>query len=230
MTIIPIQFFGWGDVCYTQTLVYIIAKGSPVLWPVEPSMVEAFNRAYPTITFFDRTKINIDYKRRDDYIQDGMHFLPLRFADQILKLPYTQCMSSKYRMYDMEYSIWRQQAMWVRDRKKEEELFILYGCDKGSYNLVNKFFGTHSQMQVPIIVNNGLPCIEMRTIPGYSLFDYAKIVENATEIHVVNSAIFFMLELLDLKAKQPNLYRRHPIEQDFRNIDYLFTKDYILHI
>jgi hypothetical protein len=230
MTIVVLQFFGAGDVIYEQTLVRYLAKGSPIIWPVEPHMVEGFNRAYPDISFVDRTKFNIDYERKDDYIEDGIRYLPLRWADQILQVTYRFCMKSKYDMYGLDFMIWKQQATWIRDRKKEEELYLSFGCDKGEYNLVNTFFGTFSQLQVPIKIDNNLPSVEMRTIPGYSLFDWAKIIENATEIHVVNSAILFLFELLTLKAKQPHLYRRHPIEVDFRNVDYLFTKDYVLHM
>ena len=230
MTTIPIQFFGAGDVIFEQTLVRYLAKNTQIIWPVEPHMVEGFNRAYPDIAFVDRTKFNIDYERKDDYIQYSIRYLPLRWADQILKVPYRKCMSAKYELYGMDYNLWRQQAMWVRDREKEEELFQLLGCANTEYNLVNTFFGTNSQMQVLIAPVNGLKNIEMKTISGYSLFDWAKVIENATEIHVVNSAILFLLELLNLKAKRPNLYRRAPIETDFRNVDYLFTKDYILHM
>lgn len=230
MTICPIQWFGLGDVVFEQTVVRKIAgPDNAILWPVHPKFVEGLNRAYPDIAFVDYTKFNIDYNRRDDYTQDGIRYLPLRFADQLMNLPYSCCMSAKYQYYGMDYKSWRHQAVWIRDRKKENELYSLV-VNHSEYNLVNTYFGSDSQLQVSVGINNGLPNVEMKTIEGFSLFDWAKIIENASNIAVVNSSIMFLLELLELKAKEIHLFARKPIENDFKNVDYLFTKDYILHI
>ncbi len=227
MKICVIQFFGAGDVIWEQTLVHLLSKGHPVIWPVEPHFVEGFNRAYPHITFVDRTKFNIDYNCAEDYVKDGIRYLPLRFTDSIMKVPYKFCMESKYRCYDMDWRIWKQQAMWYRDRKKESELFTELGLKEGQeYTLVNRFFGSNSQLIAPISERG----IEMCSMPGYSLFDWALILERATNIFTVSTSIIFLLELLELKAKEIHLFPRKPIEQNFENVDYILQKHkYILH-
>lgn len=229
MILVPIQFFGIGDIIFTNTLVRnLMEAGDKILWPVKSHFVEGLNRAYRDVIFVPYQSIDIDYNCQDDYEKDDFRFIPLRWAEIVLKVPYSQCMRAKYDWYDMDYRTWKDKAMWHRDIPKENLLFKALGCDKGPYNLINIFFGTNSQLKGNIQLDNGLPNIEMRTIPGFSLFDWAKVIENATDIHVVNSSILYIMELLELKCKQPTLYVRKPIEKDFTTTDYLFTKDYKL--
>lgn len=228
MKYIIIQYFGTGDVIWSQTLVHNLAKGGLIIWPVEPSMVEGLNRAYPLVFFVDRTQFNIDYNNREDYVKDGVRYVPLRWADTNAKVPYRECMMEKYRTHNMDYHIWKQQAMWVRDREKENSLYKHLGLHDGEeYTLVNRFFGTHSQLISPIEERG----VEMCTIPGYSIFDWAKVICNASQIHTVSTSILFMLELLELKAPEIHLYRRAPMESDFSTIEYILQKHkYILHL
>lgn len=231
MIIVPIQRWGIGDIIYEQTVVRKVANGNSILWPVEPHFVDGLSRAYPDITFSDGSKMDIDFERRDDYVQNAMRFLPLRWADSIMKVPYTACMASKYSLYHQDYRIWKERAMWHRDTVKEDELFEVLGCNNGPYNLINRFFGSDSQLQVTINVNNECQNIEMKTIQGFSLFDYAKVMENADNLHLVSSSTIYLTEQLELKAKEVHLYCRRPIEYNFANIDYLLEKHkYVFHL
>jgi hypothetical protein len=221
------QFFGLGDCLYEQTVVRRVANGNPIIWPVEPFFVEGLSSAFPDIYWVDRTKYLANYNSKEDYVKDGIRYLPMRFADQILKLPYDRCMAAKYQLYHMDYREWKEQAMWHRDEEKEDKLFKQLGLQEGQeYTLINRFFGTNSQLVAPI-PDNG---VEMGTIEGYSLFDWGKVIQNATIIKTVSTSLLFILEILDLKAKEIHLFPRKPIEQDFRNVEYLFTKNYQLHL
>jgi hypothetical protein len=93
---------------------------------------------------------------------------------------------------------------------------------------VNKYFGSFSQLEADIQANTDLPIIEMRTIPGYSLFDWAAVIEKADQVHTVSTSIIYILEQLELGQKPIHLYLRKPIEQDFRNVDYILTSNYYL--
>lgn len=235
-TFIPNQFFGLGDIIWCQTLVKELAQGNPILWPVLPHFVEGLNRAYPDITFVDYKSLPLDYENRNQYHTtiDGIGeaiVLPLRWADTLLKVPYTQCMSSKYAMYGMDWQRWKEHAMWKRNEQQEDYLYwALKPPVSDNYNLVNCIFGSDSQLQVPIEVPNKLRDIRMQTYQGVSLFDWAKLLEQATEIHTVSTSIIYILELLDLQAPGVHLYPRRPHEHDFRNIDYILQKHkYIRH-
>lgn len=193
-----------------------------------PHFVEGLNRAYTRITFVDYRMLNIDYNTKKDVVVNSMRLLPIRWADQILGKPYRDVMRAKYDLYGMDWKEWKRFALPIRYMDKEKELAEKVGA-VGEYNLINNYFGSDSKFNAQIEINNGLPNVNMQTFPGYSLFDWASIVENATNIHVASSSILYLLELLHLKAKEVHLYARKPIEPHFDNVSYLFTKEYILH-
>ena len=228
MIIYPLQAFGIGDVIFTQTLVRKIANGRKILWGVDIHFVEGLNKAYPDIMFVDKNAMNINYDRKDDYILNGMRILPIRWANEILQVPYTQCMSSKYALYKQDWKTWTKQAMWKRDTAREDELFEKLGLVEGeSYKLINRFFGSSSQ-HVAGIDHRGT---EMCQMQGFSLFDWAKVIENATEIHSVSTSIIYLLELLSLKSKEVHLYLRLPICSHFNDVSYILERqNYFLHV
>lgn len=232
MVIVPNQFFGLGDIIFEQTLMRdYLRPCDKILWPVERQFIEGLNRAYPWITFRDRRHINIDYDRKDEYIVNDMKVLPLRWADSLMNVPYSDCMKSKYMLYGMDWTKWKEKSGWLRDMKREQDLWYLLGIHSGRpYNLLNTTFGSESQLNIPIVINNGLPTVHMRTIEGFSLFDWAMVIQEAAHIHTVSTSIIYLLEILPLRAKTVNIYPRKPIEQDLRNVAYLLTShDYIIH-
>lgn len=228
MIIYPLQAFGMGDVIFTQTLVRKLARlGDKILWGVESHFVDGLNRAYPDILFIDKSLINVDYNRRDDYVINGMRVLPIRWSDVNLKVPYTQCMSAKYESFGQKFETWRELAMWKRDAVKEDRLFQQLGLQGLEYTFVNRFFGSNSQFAAQINVKG----VEMCTLPGYSLFDWIRVIENASEIHTVSSSIIYLLELIVVKAHEVHLYMRKPIEHNFDNVIYLLkNQNYKLHV
>ncbi len=232
--IVPIQQWGIGDIIFEMTLVKSFKDS--IWWPVNKQFVEGLQRAYPDVWFMDAADSTVrasgyDDNRKEEYWLSAMRFLPLRWADVMLNLPYTMCMQAKYLMYSLDWQDWKRDAMFKRYPVKENELQAFLGIADGlPYNLVNRYFRSNNSGKADILPYNGLRNVEMRTIPGFSLFDWAGIIENATEIHTVSTSIIYILELLELKAKEIHLYKRLPDENDFKNIDYLLTShDYILH-
>ena len=66
--------------------------------------------------------------------------------------------------------------------------------------------------------------MDMRNIDGFSLYDWAMVIEGAKEIHTVSTSILYILELLKVKPVV-NLYKRFPDEKDHRNYDYLLKNN-----
>jgi hypothetical protein len=230
MTVLPLQYFGIGDVIFSMTLIKRIANGNKIVWGVMPAFVEGLNRAYPDVTFVDWTKLGIDYNTKQHkeiyHAEYGKcTIIPIRWADSIMKVGYEQWMRSKYDMYGMDYREWKKHAMWVRDEAKESELSKLVGNGNA---LVNDTFGSDCKLKsnVPHIPN----AIKMRAIDGYSLFDWAGIIQKATQIHTVNTSIIYLLEQLELNATDVHLYQRAIKSQTHKGVDYLINKhNYIYH-
>ena len=115
---------------------------------------------------------------------------------------------------------------WKRNNIKENELFEKL-IKKEKYILVNSFF---SGGEVDIIPNNpqNYQIVYMKKEKGYTLLDWAKIIENATEIHTVSTSNLFLIETLPIKAENVFLYLRKPNEKDFDGISEFVNKKFIL--
>ena len=231
MIIAPLQSWGLGDIIYCQTLANDwLKQGHKVVWGVKDVFVEGLQRAYPNITFVDWKTLPIDYNRQDEHDCGIYRVIPLRWNVEILGVPYSQCMSSKYSLFGEDWTRWREHAMWQRTPEKESELLQLLGIAPGDkYNLISDTYGSDMKLKVPITVNNNYKNVYLKHIPGFSLFDWAPVFEYATTIHVVSSSNIYLMEMLDLKAEEVKLYLRRPIESNHDNYSYILQRhNYIL--
>lgn len=229
MTIVPIQPFGLGDHIFTQSLVKQIAGDNDILYPVLPQFVEGLSRAYPNVKFMDWRSVSVNFEVRHEQLIGEYRTLPIRFADQLLNTPYYNCMRAKYDLFGLDFNTWRD-VMFKRDVNREIELRNEVGAI-GEYNLISCFYGSGSQFKSQIEPDNGLPNIYMSSLQGYSLFDYSTLIENATNIYSVSSSIVYLLEILSLKASEIHLYGRHHERSTWhKNIEYILTKDYTIHM
>lgn len=199
------------------------AFGYPITWGVEPTFLKGLQEAYPDINFVSSHHINIDYNRRDEHWIGNTQVIPIRWADTILKVPYSQCMRAKYDMYGLDYNIWKQDATFEMKDKGLKQLLNI----NEPYNIINEMFQSDLKGNKPIQVNNGARNIYIKYLDGISLFDWAYLLKDAVEIHAVSSSILYILELLPL-TNPLHLYPR-PTDPNYSQVDYLFTKNYILH-
>lgn len=229
MIIAPLQFFGAGDAIFCQTLANDwIAQGHEVVWGIQPEWGDDFNRAYPQVKFVDYRTLPIDYNRQDEHDSNGYRVIPLRWSVEIMKTSYVDCMKTKYSMFNQHYMRWKEGAMWQRTEERERALFDKLGLNIGeSYVVINETYQSDHKGHKTIIPDVKARVIKMRTIAGFSMFDWALVLERAKEIHTVSTSLFYMLEMLDLR--QPiHLYPRNT-DPRFDHIKYLFTKPYVLH-
>ena len=225
------QYFGLGDILFCIPIArHYIAKGHKVVWAVNGNFVD-LNKHFPDITFIDTTLLNVNHEVKTEQQLNGARVIPLRWSDQIMKRPFKEVMRNKYDMLGLDWRMWRK-CEWVRDTANEEKLFSeVLGLKKGEkYNLINTRFRTNESGHIKIDVKNNYRNVEMRTIDGYTLLDWGKVIENATTIHTVSTSINYVIELLTTKAEQIHLYVRKPDERDFSFIDYLLTKNYVRHL
>lgn len=210
----PIQAFGMGDIIFAQTLVRRIAQGRNIVWGVWPEYIWQLKRAYPDIEWVNWKDLDINYNCQEDVILDDKRLLPIRWSAEYMGVPYANVMSSKYGMYGMDFKEWKQEAMWVRDMKKERQLCKELGVSvKDEFTLICPNFSNGS-ISVPV---NG---IVMRNIDGYSMFDWAGVILRAKGIHAVSTATLFMFQLLGIMGKV-TLYPRLPAEKTLKNIEEL---------
>lgn len=226
------QFFGIGDVlfCIEIARKYIRA-GHKVVWAIEPHYLN-IAKHFPEINFMDKNLLDIDYSNRKQVDGDGYTIIPLRFSDSIMKVPYKDCMKSKYLMFNMDWKEWRKlENSWVRDSKSEDKLFELLGIKPNErYCVVNMQFTNGGGKSIHLPLNRDMKTVEMSMIPGFSLLDWAKVLEYASEIHTVSTSIIYLLEMINSRATNIHIYKRKPIEKNHDNYSYILTNrhNYIL--
>lgn len=231
------QRFGLGDILFLVPLIRKWqANGDKVLWPVVKEYLN-IQRNFPDIEFCDATKLHINYDNRNRHQWKEYTVEPLCWSD-LYKGPPANCMRAKYDLYNEDFMMWKE-LYWERSYEREMLLFheVVYPHFKTNlepgfqYNLISDRWGGLAQGQyvVPIKVDNGLPNVYLKYVEGFNLLDWAAVIENATYIHTVGSSINYMMEVLDLKAKEVHLYKRAPRERHFLYYSYLLTKSYIYH-
>lgn len=217
--IIVCQPLGLGDVIFIMTAIRRLNQ--PVLWPVMHEFVDGLNEAYPDIHFFNWKEIDLNWRSKSEFGYKGLKVIPLFAQD----LPLVECMRNKYRYFGLDWNIWKEQAMFKRNAEKENELFELLGLKEGEeFNVVQKTFHStfskHRDIKPP---DNGFKTIYVEKIDGYSLFNWAKVFENATTIHAVNSSNVYIFDLLDLKAPEIKLYKKLPLQNNHDSYSDLLT-------
>lgn len=227
MKIIINQRFGLGDLVFIMSIIRkFIAEGHEITTPVFPQFVSQFQRAYPECTWVDYNTVPIDYNNRSEHDWKGYRVLPIAWANEIFGREYKFCMKSKFDLFELDYRTWKDNAMWQRHESRE---LLLWGnvVPVKPYNLVNEHFQSDSKglRRIDPLTNDNI--VSMGILGNYSIFDWAKVLEGAKEIHSVSTSLLFILELLDLKCPI-HLYSR-PTDPNFDQVSYLFTKPYILH-
>lgn len=221
------QFFGLGDIIFSyQIALDYIEKGHKVLWAVEPHYVN-INKHFPEVTFVDKSLLNINYNLEEEFQGNGFKVIPLRFSHRIMNVPFADCMKTKFTLFGKDWNDWNKTQNFRRDQKAEELLFKKLGLKDGdNYVLVNRTFRSNNTGKAQI--NPQLPkdvkVVEMKEMDGFTLFDWCKVIENASEIYTVSTSIIYILELIDIKAKNVYIYKRIPDERNHDNYSYILKK------
>jgi hypothetical protein len=224
---------GWGDTIFAQGIAkHLVEQGYEVIWPVKNHMVVGLQRAYPKVNWIPDSLVNkelLDIK--EDCLVNGVRIIPIRWSERILGEPVKYWMKTKFDLMGLDWRNWKEGAKFKRCGVRECKLFHeKYELERGEkYNLINTSFRNDSSKKVNINPNNGLKDVIMVFHEGYSLFDHANLIEDAENIYAANSSIFYLLELLELSAKEVHLYERTGDEIGFPHVDYIMTKNYILH-
>lgn len=222
------QFFGIGDILFIEPIIRkFYQKGHEVILPVLPQFTN-IQPYFPYITIVNKEEYNIDYECQKIIETDDSIIYPLRWSKEYFNSPLDDTMRNKYKMFDLPLDTWRE-LTWLRHRWKENKLIKELNVPDKYIVKVNKYH-SYNKTSIDIKIQSDLPIIELMPIDNYTLLDWATILENATEIHSVNTATLFLFEILTLNTKEIHLYTRGGNKgRDFQQTEYLRTKNYILH-
>jgi hypothetical protein len=121
-------------------------------------------------------------------------------------------MVCKYKLVNLDYTDWVEYITFNRDTEKENALFSdVLGLTEGDeYIFINKNFGSPPGTRVceHIDINpSSMRVVNMEFYTGFSVFDWCKVIENATQIHTVDTIIVCIIEKL-ITCNNLNIYSR----------------------
>lgn len=197
---------GLGDIIFCQKIAYRALNEfgcSEVNWPV--------SSVYSYISDYIEQE-NVFFKDESELINHGMNiidndtllYVPLITSDNVIDYHNRKAHGHiKYKFfYDTDYSDWKNYFSLKRNLDKEEALIKSLGVDLSQpYNFINPCFGTPpNYVTLPnIIPNNEYKNVYMKMIEGFTIFDWIGVVEKATEIHTVETSLYYILEKLGIE-------------------------------
>jgi hypothetical protein len=226
------QFQGLGDILFCEPIAkHLYENGkNEIIWPIldEYFWIKDY---IPYINFVKKSDFNFNYENTFfGKINDSIIHIPLRFANPIFRNlnPHDysdqyHTMLDKYRMLNLSENLWKTLS-WERNIEKENELYNLLVKNE-NYILVNSRW---SDGNVPIQTESNFDIVNMDFINGFTLLDWGKIIENASEIHTVSTSNLFLLETLSLKSEIVNIYPRKPRENNLDGISEFVNKKFNL--
>ena len=224
---------GLGDIIFCQKIAdTFINNGYIVHWPV-------IDEYYKAISEHMKKEGIVYCKQADDYplkkhyettatkpimFSNGDAFLPLVRAD--LHYPNQSVLHSKYKILNLEHHGWQDHFKFVRNKEREAALFydVLGIRDGDRYSLVNLRYGSPPCVTKKKITFD-LDCdkIEMSMENGYTIFDWCKVIENASQIYCVDTSLFYIIDMLDLAATRLEAYSKFD-PANYIHIEGLFNK------
>lgn len=105
-----------------------------------------------------------------------------------------------YHQVSLNFDIRWENFFAPRNIEKENELFNLLGCENSDYAFVHDDPSRNFNIDYSFI-NPMLKIIKPNNmLKKFSIFDYRKILENASEIHCIESSFSALIESINLKA------------------------------
>lgn len=201
------QFLSLGDILFLIPMIReLMAEGNTMLWPIDDRYFD-ISKHFPDVPFVKKSDYpDLPYDNMQMVQTEHGQMLPYRFAIEIMGRPLNKCMDSKYELYRHDYKIWRG-LYWKRDYEKEGELITLLDLPE-NFILVNRTFGHEAKFVIEPVINSDLPIVEMTNMPGFTLIDWLWVIEKASEIHMSNSSLNYLLELLPIKVPT-HIYKRN---------------------
>lgn len=242
---------GLGDILFLQKAAYYIQNelGYPIYWPVvhEFAWLEEHIPDFNWVSWGDTAENKITGPPLPDscqfpYKEEYIHGAPTKQTDLLYFFQgfgdYQPIMGGKYDSIGLDYSDWRQYVYFQRNEERENALKERLGVptDGTEYVFVNRLWCTRPQVETygGISVDpadyGGKVVIENQIIEGFTMFDWCAILEGASEIHMVETALCYMMEsvhmFVQMKEKPLHLYHRYG---DWSQVRYLFELPWIYH-
>ena len=231
------QSIGIGDILFLQTAARkYLAEGFKVIWPIRKDIIWLKNYLVDKTTDNDIMfySHDDDYPYKHIYGQDETINTP-NFVFYDLASAHYNCtterriMAAKYAIQGFDYREWRDNFKFERLSQKEDELYydVLGLRDDERYVFWNNLCSVDTR------VSDVIPppsfeerVVKLQYVDGFTLFDWCKVMEKATKVHVINTSINYIIDMLDTNYEEYVIYSHFPA--NVPEINYLFKTPHVM--
>ena len=213
------MLFRSGDIIWIQPIIErFVASGFQVVYPVIEIYYEVARKYLPRngLTY---VLVNSDYEFKECFNSpqilqhNGNVYLPLHFSH--LHFPECPLMISKYLLAQVPLKDFRQSVPKIRDHEREYALEKLVNPNNEDFVLISQLFGTPPNSGQRTLVTNvevGIKKIyvdyQNKALMDFHLFDWIGLIEKASSIHVVESALSYLVDLYANDLADIHMYDR----------------------
>lgn len=218
-----------GDLIYTSSIAkHLIDQGYTVYWPSlsQPDLLKEYIKMdgliwchedgnYPMAEYYGQEE-SIEFPNGDIYLSlmKEADAMPVR----------GMWMASRHfwarDKLGIEFGDFRRNVKIQRNLEREKKLIETYNL-KGDYILVNDIYSHHKKVKIDI--ESDLPIhymyMDKDLENGFNFFDWILALQNAKEVHVVESAFGYLVDKYCNRNKI-YLYERMSIDDDQAQRDY----------
>lgn len=240
---------GLGDILFLQKICKIyLEKGFEIIFPVvfeyewlnkyiENVKFISWGDSKVKLTHLDKLPEEIQFPYKEKYNPFSENIFEENFVFlNFFQRPEGRVMEFKYKKLGIDYTDWADFLTFKRNQKKENELFydVLKLKEGDDYVFINRNY----QMRPYILSYNEISndpnhynkkVVEMSVIEGFSIFDWCKVLENAREIHMIETSLNYVLESKEMRNKITNNLNLYHRNGNYGEVQYLFNLKWKYH-
>lgn len=195
---------GLGDIIFCQKIAsksILDFNCNKVIWYVNPVYEYIKDYIINDNVFFEIGSCpNYGYNIINN---EKLLYIPLESSDLITNHEDNRAHGHiKYKFFfNTDYSDWKNYFEIKRNYDRENNLIKELGINlNNKYNLINPNFGTYPNFKRnnSISPNNDFENIYMDFLPNFNIFDWMGVIENAQEIHTMETSLYYILEKLNI--------------------------------
>jgi hypothetical protein len=212
-----IQDGGLGDIIFLQSLIKSL-KYTTVYWPMSDHFLKTCTAYMPSP--------KIKYVKKEFSITEDCDILNFDKAHLVKPSSTRSFMYPKYEILNQDPKNWGKFCTFNRNNEKEVNLKNILNPPDG-YKLVNLLYGSYPNSKkredLYELFKNDSKVVFVEPIKGFDLFDWSLLIEEAEEIHTVETSMVYLVELLKTTEKL-YMYRKGTKEEFFsffNNWDYI---------
>jgi|10_taG_2_1085330.scaffolds.fasta_scaffold24859_2 hypothetical protein len=208
---------GLGDIFYTQKIAKTILlqkKAGEIIWPVLDDFI------YIKDYLKDN---NIEYVKQSEFKEpENASIVRLRSADERHKD--ISIMSAKYVDAGLSEGDCLSYFNFKRNPKRESKLYDKLVNNEQDYIVRSMYYGSPpNSLERDVPYTGDKKIIDIEYYKDVNVFDWCKILENAKELHMVDTCFIYILEKLNLNCSIKKLYSRFK-PADFSHIEHVPQK------